>query len=716
MAGDVSTVTAPAPVNAFERLLDPRGIAIVGASADPARPGAQTVRTLKELGYEGGVYPVNPRYTELDGYRCLPSLAAIEGACDVAVIALPAAQVPASIGHCAERGIRYAVVLGGGFRESGEAGAALEAAMLSTARARGVRIIGPNCLGFVNVGARAYAAWGSLTRPPRMQPGPVSAVLQSASFGMGIVIQCTAAGLGFRYVVTSGNEADITAPELIDAFAGDPGTRVILAYLEGVRDGRAFMAAARRALAAGKPVIVIKAGNTEQGRRAAESHTANLAGSYDAYRAAFRQCGVVEVDDVHEAADAALCFAGGRLPGGRRVAAIGGSGGAAASFSDNAERHELAMPPFSGETLEVLRATLPKLASLGNPVDYTAGYPRAGEGLDFRRAFAAVIGDPDIDQMAVMFAAAGPGQLVHGGEVLAEVARASPKPIVAYSSMNEALAPEGMARLRAAGIPVLASPRRVATAMARLADYAAARRRARVPERPAPGAGALLPPLPPGAATLNEHESKRLVAAAGIPVTRDRLLPLEPDARECAGLVFPLALKIVSPAIAHKSDIGCVRLNIADARELARAATEIVARARAAVPGARLDGLLASEMVCDAMEAIVGVVNDTAFGPVVALGLGGVFAETLRDVTFRVAPFGVDTAREMMGELRGRALLEAPRGRPALDAEALAEALARISALAWALCDRLAELDVNPLLVRPRGKGVVAADALAVLR
>lgn len=703
-------------MSSFERLFNPRGIAIVGASAEPARPGGQTVAALRQHGFKGGIYPVNPRYPEIAGYRCYPSVANIEGECDVAVIALPAAQVPGIIRECGERGIAFAVTLGGGFREAGADGQKIEEAMLAAAQAGRVRIIGPNCLGLVNIHARVYAAWGSLTRPPLLPAGPVSAVLQSASLGTTLLVRCAAAGAGFRYVVTSGNEADVSAPELIEAYADDGETRVILAYLEGVTDGHALMRAARRALAARKPLVVLKAGNTEQGKRAAASHTANLTGDYDVYRAAFRQCGVLEVHDLDEAADVTLCLVGGRLPRGRSVAVMGGSGGAAALFSDRADELGLSMPPFTGKTLEVLRSTLPPLSSLKNPIDYTAGYPRAGAGLDFQRAFDAVLDDPGIDQLAVMFAAAGRNQLQAGGELLARAASSSDKPIVVFSGMPQEVVPEGLGLMRAAGIPVLPSPKRAATAMARLADYAAALERRAHASEPHDARKVKPPALPAGAATLDEHESKGVLAAVGVPVTRDHLIPVDADADLPAGIAFPVAVKIVSRQIAHKTDIGAVRLNVPDRAALAAAASEIVARARRAAPDARISGVLASEMVTDGLETIVGVVNDAVFGPVVAFGLGGVLVEALRDVSYRIAPFGLEEARAMIGELKGRAVLDGVRGRPACDLEALAATLSRVSELAWHLRHRLSELDINPLLVRPQGQGVVAADALIVLR
>ena len=700
----------------FERLFNPRGIAVIGASADPTRAGGQTVDALARNHFEGAVYPVNPRYREIGPWRCYAAPEEIEGAADIAVIALPAPQVPEMVERCARLGIAYGVVLGGGFRETGTEGAARERAMVAAAHAHGMRLIGPNCLGVVSTANKVYAGFGSLVREPKLTPGPVSAVLQSGGFGNSLVIRCALAGVGFRNVVMSGNEADITASELIDAYVDDPHTHIILAYLEGIGDGRAFMAAARRALAAGKPVIAWKAGNTRQGTRAAASHTANLTGSYDVFRAAFRQCGVIEVHDVDEAADFALCLAAGRRAGGRNVAVMGGSGGSAVVFADTADEVGLTLAQPSESTMAVLRENLPNVASLVNPIDYAAGYPRPGDEPRLARALDAVLADPNIDQLGLLYATVLGSTLELGASVLAQAAAKSDKPVLAFSVMPRELAGVGQDILKEAGIAVLPSPARVARAMGMLADYAAAAASREhtdemlaIPELPTYD-------LPAGAVTLDEHESKSLAALFGIPVTRDVLLEPQRLSAPVVGLRFPLAVKVVSPDIAHKTDIDAVRLGVRDPAELAHAAAAVLANARRASPQARIRGVLAAEMVDDALEAIVGVVNDAAFGPVVALGLGGVFAESLRDVTFRVAPFGLDTARRMIGELRAASMFEGVRGKPARDVEAFAQALVRVSSMAWVLRDRVAEIDINPLLVRARGAGVVAADALIVLR
>jgi len=703
-------------MNAFERLFDPRGIAIIGASADPTRAGGQTLHALQRHGYGGGIYPINPKYPEIAGMRCYPAPAAIDQPCDLAVIALPAVHVAEAVDQCGSRGIPYAIVLGGGFRETGEAGRAREQAMLAAARRHGVRIIGPNCLGLVSVRKHVYAAFGSLTREPDLQPGGVSAVIQSGGFGNSLVIRCALAGVGFRHVVASGNEADISAPELIDAYVADPETRVILTYLEGLSNGRAFMAAAGRALAAGKPLIAWKAGNSKQGSRAAASHTANLTGSYDVFRAAFRACGVIEVHDVDEAADLALCLLAGRLPRGRNVAVMGGSGGSAVVFSDTADEVGLTLAPPGPETMQVLRANLPSVASLENPIDYAAGFPRPEDAPKFLNALDAVLADPSIHQLGLLFATVLGDTLKLGATVLAEAAARSDKPVMAFSVQPVEIAPVGLGILKAAGIPVLPSPARVARAMGVLADYAEALARRNVSDVPPAVASLTASVLPEGAVTLDEHESKRVVAAYGVPVTRDVLIPVERISQPPAELRYPVAAKIVSRDIAHKSDIGGVRLGIGSRGDLAQAAEQIVSAVRAAKPEARLAGVLASEMVTGGIEVIVGVVDDPAFGPVVALGMGGVLAETLRDVTFRIAPFGCETARAMIRELRAAALFDGVRGQPARDVEALAQTLARVSVMASSLRDRVAEIDINPLLVMRSGEGVIAADALVVLK
>jgi acetyltransferase len=703
-------------VQDFNLLFNPRGIAVIGASPDFGKPGGQTMQVLTERGYQGGIYPVNPKYDAIAGRPCFPSIESVPQPCDVAVIALPAAQVPSVVAACGERGVRYAVVLGGGFREGGEGGGALEAQMLQNARAYGMRLIGPNCLGLVNVHAHAYCAFGSVTRPPFLEPGAVSAVMQSGGFGNSLVIHCAAAGIGFRYVVASGNEADITTPELVNAFVDDPQTRVILAYIEGIRDGRAFLAAARRALKAGKPIVAWKAGNTQQGMRAATSHTANMAGAYDIYRAVFRETGIIEVGDMEEAADFVHALLGQPPAEGKHVAIMGGSGGSAVVFSDAADAYGLTLARLATATMKVLRENLLSAAALDNPIDYAAGFINDKNAPRFRRAVDAVLADPGIHQLGVLFTTVTGRAGRIGARALAEASQRYRKPVLVYSSVPRETAPEMFEVLEQARIPIMRSVNRVAKTMSILADYAHARQRrtqiGAVAAAPAPSVA-----LPAAGGVLNEHESKDVLRAFDIPVTDDRLLPAEPVApKNAEGIFFPVALKVVSRDIAHKSDIGGVRLNIANVAELVAASAAMLKSVHQSAPQAALSGLLVSPMIRDGVETMVGVANDPVFGPVVAFGMGGVYAETLKDVTYRLAPFGVETARDMIGELRASPIFGGLRGQLPRDVDALALALAAVSRLAWSMRDRLAELDINPMLVRPRGSGVVAADALVVLR
>ncbi len=698
----------------FSRLLNPRGVAIVGATEDTIRAGGQALDAITRHQYSGGIFPVNPNYDTLSGLRCYRSVTDIDQPCDVVVVAIPAKHVPGIIEQCGAKGIPFAIVLGGGFREVGAEGMAIEVAMLAAAKKGGVRIIGPNCLGLVNIHDQVFAGFGSITKPPNLKPGPVSAVIQSGGFGNSVVIQTAAARVGFRYVVASGNESDIKAPELINAFVDDPETKVILAYLEGVTDGRGLMAAARRAMAAGKPVIVLKSGNTQQGRRAAASHTANLTSSYDVFRAALKQCGVIEVQDTHEAGDYAQCFAAGRLAHGRNVVVMGGSGGSAVGFSDAADEVNLQLTPLSDKTMSVLRENLPSVASLENPVDYAAGFISDKNAPKYERALDAVLADPDVHMVGMLLATTTGRTMFNGVDGVAKAMKKSAKPIMLFCSVPYESGPEAYDMIEAEGIPMQPSPRRVAYAMGKLADYTEAlkhRERYANPPEPKPRA---LPPLPTGAVTLDEQESKNLLRAFGVPVTQDALLA--PGAPVPADVKFPVAVKIVSRDIAHKSDIGGVRLNVQDKAALETAIAEVLANAKRAAPNAHIAGTLVAEMVTDGIETIVGVVNDVCFGPVVAFGLGGILAETIHDVTYRVAPFDKIEAQSMIREIRGAKLFDGVRGQPARDVDALADLLVAVSDMAWLTRERVAEMDINPVLVRAVGKGVVAADALVVLK
>jgi acyl-CoA synthetase (NDP forming) len=703
----------------FERLFNPRSIAVVGVSEDAVRPGSQTVRTLLRNGYAGRIYPVNPKYPQFEGMKCYPSVEAIGGEVDVVVIGVPAGGVVAVIEQCAAKRVPFAVVLSGGFRESGPEGITRQARMLAVAREAGMRIVGPNCLGLANIHDGVYAAFGSITRPPQLRNGAVSLVTQSGGFGYSIALACAAAGIGFRNVIATGNEADIDTVEFLDALLEDDETKIIVAYIEGLANGRALLEVGRRALAVGKPLLVWKGGVTEQGAHAAASHTANLTGSYDFYQAAFRQAGIVEIREIHEAVDYIKAFESRRFPAGRKVAVMGGSGGSAIVFADAGEHAGLTLAGFTDETKRKLARVVPDIGAVHNPVDFTAGYIAGGNAENFGTAVRAVLDDENVDAVCLNFATTAGAACHAGAEVLARIAPDGGKPIVVFLSTPPSESGDALPVFEAAGIPVFPSPVRAAKALAVLADYAQAQARQAGQFTSAFSADedigqGLRPALLRNAVgALSEADSKGILEGMGIAVTRDVLVRCIDDV-PFDTMTPPFAVKIASADIAHKTEIGGVKLNVRTRDELAAAIDEVLVNARSLAPQARVDGVIVSEMLSGGFELIAGVVNDAVFGPVVVVGAGGVHAEILADTACRLAPFDEATARDMIDELRCRPILDGVRGSAALDVGAIVRTLVTLSQFAWHNRHRIAELDINPLFALPGG--AVAADALIVMR
>ena len=695
----------------FEHLFEPRAIAVVGVSDDSARPGTQALRALVRNGFQGRLFPVNPKYEAFDELPCFASVDAIPEAVDLVVIGVPAGGVLAVLESCARKKVGYAVILSGGFRESGPEGIERERRLLEIAQAAGIRLLGPNCLGFANIHAGVYAAFGSITRPPKLQRGSVSLVTQSGGFGYSIALACAEAGIGFRHVIATGNETDIDTIQLIDALIDDEETRSIVVYIEGTSDGRALLDVGRRALAAGKPVLLWKGGVTEQGAKAAESHTASMTGTYDFYRALFRQTGIVEIQELHEAVDYLLAFEGRRYPTGNGVAVMGVSGGSAIVFADAGERRGLHLCELSAQIQQALAGVVPNIGAVHNPIDLTAGYFSAANQTKLETAVRATLADPGVHALCVNLATTGQAGSLAAAQVLVRVAQESAKPIVVFSSTPVAENAQALAEFAKGAVPVLRSPSRAARAVATLADYHRIRERLLAAPAAAESNVAGAAPTVQAGKPLSETESKAVLAAAGIPVSRDVMVP-GPGTLSIEGLRLPLVVKVVSPDIPHKTEVGGVRLGIGSQAALDEAIAEVLANARRHVPQARIEGALVSEMVRGGFELIAGVVNDEVFGPVVVVGAGGIYAEVLKDTASRIAPFDEATAIDMLGELRCRPILDGVRGAPACDVGAIASALAALSRFAWAHRDQVREVDINPLFALP--DGVVAADALVV--
>ena len=698
----------------FERLFNPRSIAIIGASNELGKISGQPLSFLVKRGYPGTLYPVNPRYDELLGQRCYPSIEALPETPDLALVVVNARLAIRMLEACGKRGVPFAIVFGSGFSEVGPEGASMQAELAEIARRYGIGLVGPNCQGLISVPSKTYAGFGSAFIYD-YTPGPVSMVSQSGGFGFSLMsLAAMDGGVGFRHVVTTGNETGISSLEFMRFMVDDPGTRIITGYIEGMKDAHRLREVGEAALAAGKPIMVWKVGNSEEGRRAAASHTANLGGAMALYRAAFEQTGILQVEDMQDIVDCSHAFLSGKPPRGNRVAIITISGGAGILMTDEAIARGLAVQPLSESTVEKLRPLVPSFAALGNPIDLTAAI---FDDTDLcGKALELIIDDPQVD--SVVMANAG-----LQGEIATKVAREvvrvaarSEKPVMLGWSARNQVAGEAYAALDAARVPQYRSPMRCMRALAAVTRHAEAcrRYRARLSEPVlalhSPEAAAM---LQAARTDLAEHRAKQLLAAYGIPVTREALASSAQEAIAHAQAIgFPVELKVQSSDIPHKTEAGGVRIGLRTAEEVAAAFEQITAAVRSHAPDAAIDGILVQEMVEGGVEAIVGIDNDPLFGPALMFGLGGIFTEVLKDVAFRLVPVSASMAHEMIRQVKGHALLTGARGRPPCDLDALADVLCRLSAMALDLKAHLAELDINPLFVLPAGRGVKAADAL----
>ena len=697
----------------LSRFLNPRGVAVVGVSNDAGRIGGQGLSLLTDFGYTGRIYPVNPKYGDIKGLTCYPDLLSVPQPCDVALIALSAERVAGAIEQCGKAGIPFALVLAGGFSEVGEEGKSLQANLIATARKANVRMVGPNCLGILNLKDNARIGFGGTAQMRTLKPGPMAMVTQSGGFGFGVVAMAAYYGVGCNYAISSGNEADLDLLDWVADLIERPEVEIIVAFMEAIHDGRRLIEIGERALELGKPILAWKVGNTDVGSQAATSHSARMTAGYGLYRAAFKHGGVIEIRDVDELIDIAKVFLIRKSPAGNRVGVLTLSGGAGVLLADRCIEHGLALPPLSEATTQNLRKTLVSFASSRNPVDATA-HAYNDNFASYREAVRLVLADPNIDQVVARVPrgrAARPW-----AENLVEMLRGVDKPVI----LNWPSAPDDngdvLAYLERNGVPCMLGAGRAAHALAALTEFARKRRAFQQHgKRPFKRVVASQPlDLLTGVRTLGEHRSKQLLKRYGVPVVNEVLLtPSELEKLKSAPVAFPVAVKIESPDLPHKTEAGAVQLGVQNLAGIKQAARDVVAAARRHKPDARIEGILVQEMA-SGLEVIVGAVNDACFGPTVAFGLGGIFTELLEDVTFRFAPFDAETAREMISEIRGAALLNGYRGRPALDITALADTLARISCLIADHADRIAEIDVNPVFVGENG--VVAADALIVLK
>jgi acyl-CoA synthetase (NDP forming) len=695
----------------MKALWQPRGVAVVGASATPGSLGQRLLGYLREHGYAGGVYPVNPRYPEVDGLTCYPSVGAIPGPVDLVLALVGAERVMGALQDCAAKRVAYVVVHASGFGEMGARGVALEQEMAAYARANGMRIIGPNCIGLVSPADHLVAGFSPLFSRVRFEPGKLGMVTQSGALGYGIVSLAVERGLRFSRIVNTGNEADLCTAELVEELLNDDVTSTIMVYSEGVKRATDWRTLGSLSKQRAKPVIVLKSGRSEAGSLAAASHTASLAGDDTVWDAAFRQLGMLRVDDVDDMLDLAAIFQQPRLPAGPGVGVMTTSGGAGILAVDSLSAAGLGVPAFGERTRQEIQAIFPAFGTIANPLDLTGQI--LSDPTLFRTALRSMARDPALDALLVCFCVLQGADVDRPVDDLLTVLAETNKPILVSRTGGEFLAPGAAARLQQAGVPVFPSPARAVRAIAALVRFAQRNTGTRVAPLPAPGPAPVGWPRP--GQTLTEREAKSLLAAVGLPVTREVLVTSPAEAAAVAEQMgYPLVLKIDSPDIPHKTEAGGLRLGLGNSTAVQHAFKDVMTSVRTFKPDAKLNGCLVQEQVEGAVAEILVGVSPSPMGPVVTVGLGGIFVEVFKDVSQRLAPLTADDARAMVAELRGFKLLTGIRGQKPADVEALAELVAQISRLAVQWPGQW-ELDLNPVMVMPAGQGCRIADALLIV-
>jgi acyl-CoA synthetase (NDP forming) len=698
--------TAPGIAVRFASLspmISPRSVAVLGASADPTRIGGRPIAYMLRQGFAGTIYPVNPKRAEVQGLRAYPTVADLPDIPDVAVIAVAADTAVTAIDDLVRAGVKSAIMLTAGFAEMSEAGGAAQRRMVDAARAGGMRLLGPNCLGLFNARIGFYPMFSSSFESGWPLPGRIGVASQSGAYGTHLFAAARNRGIGVPVCVTTGNEADVTIGDVIGWLAEDPDTDVIAAYAEGIKESASFIAALEAARAARKPVVMMKVGRSQLGQAAAQSHTASIAGDDAVTDAVLREFGVVRARTTEEMLDIAHAATRRIYPARNTLGVITLSGGAGVMISDEAERLGFAMPPMPLAAQAELKALIP-FAAPANPVDCTAQVfndlsmiGRFADTMVEQGGYASVLG---------FFTQVGgaPSIAPRLREQLNRTKARFPDRLYALSIIAP---PEMIREYEADGFLVYEDPTRATVALHAMGRFGAAFAAAK------PGAPPDIPEFTLPAATPSEADAKILLSSVGIAPAPERACATAEAAVAAAlSFGFPVVLKILSPDIVHKSEIGGVLLDVADAEAVRAGFATLMERAAAAAPQARIEGVLVARQLKGGVECILGIHRDPVFGPVAMFGLGGIFVEVLKDVVFRRCPFDADEAERMIRSIRAAPLLLGARGRPVADIAALSDMLARLSVFAHAAGPGLQGVDLNPVFAMPQGQGAFAADAV----
>lgn len=695
----------------LEGLMAPRSVAIIGASARHGGWSGNAVPALQRLGFTGEIYPVNAKYEEVQGLTCYPSVTAIPGEVDAALIFVPKTVLPQVLEECGQKGVRGVVILAAGFSETGEDGAAFEAELKEIVDRHGIAVCGPNCLGLANL-ANGFMGLTSATFPEDLSPGGTALVSQSGQLMMVLLTRAHDQGVHLRYVVSTGNEMNVEAADYAGVALRDPEVSSVAMVLEGLRDPEKFLRVAGEARERGKPLIVLKTGRSQRSARTALAHTGKMAGAYATYAAVFRQENVIGVDDPLELADVAALFEKCPAPKGERMSVVSFSGGWCGVIADQAEAAGVPMADFSDATVERLRPLLDFTPPV-NPLDLSGNVNNHPER--WGQALEAVAADENTDIMVVFIHQVRTEWRDRLIGPLLEVAKTAKKPVVVVYDGGKVVE-QGYETLAAdRSLPIYRGTKPMLTALSRFLTFHRRQKAATVP-RPAPAPAGAHPGIASAAGrSLSEFAAKAVLREHGLPMVGERLVRDEAAALEAAAEIgFPVVLKGLADGMEHKTEAGLVHLGLKDAEDVRAAFSDL----RGKLAGATLDGdapgYLVQQMVGGGVEAILGMQNDPDFGPMILVGVGGTMTELMNDVSLRRAPLSEADVHEMIDETRLGALLAGFRGAPAADRAALEATILKLSDFAVAQAAHVESVDLNPVLVMPRGEGCVAVDALIV--
>ncbi|MCC6022878.1 MAG: acetate--CoA ligase [Desulfurococcaceae archaeon] len=696
----------------MKELFKPRNVVVIGASREPGKVGHAVLRNIIESGFKGEVYPVNPRADKVLGLNAYKSVLEVPGDVDLAVIVIPAQAVLDVMEECGRKGVKYAVVISAGFKEIGGEGIEREGKLIEIARKYGVRVVGPNCLGIIDLHTPLNASFASIPETK----GGIAFISQSGALLSAILDWAPKAGIGFSKIVSLGNKADLNEVDFLTYLGEDPETKVILLYLESIADGRRFIEVGST-VTRKKPVILLKGGITEAGAKAALSHTGSMAGGITALKAALRKAGIIQVSSVSELFDMAIAFNSQPIPAGSRVGIVTNAGGAGVVISDLLVSRGLKLAEPSRYTVDYLRSVLPPVASVYNPVDVIGDAKADRYGV----AIEALLRDPNIDSLLVILTPQVVTEPEETAKVIVELSRRYPsKPILAIF-MGGGKVEKATRILIENNIPVYDMPERAVTAVLGLSNYRELRELltkaleyVEVFDVDKEKALEIIEEVRrQGRRVLLEHEAKEIVRSYGIPVVPTKLAVSEDRAVEIARkLGYPVVVKISSPDIIHKSDIGGVITNLKSDDEVAEAFRTVISNARRYVPTASIYGATVQKMVPKGREVIIGATKDPVFGHLIMFGLGGIYIELFKDVSFRLAPLSIYEAKEMITETKAYTLLRGFRGEPPADINSIVNILLRVSKLVTDI-PQIVEIDINPLFVYEIG--AIAVDARIII-